>query len=148
MKRWDKTLLMIYQVIVANIYQLIVGILLVLAMFFTCYIDIDEKTYFVVDSAGKNIISLILLMIVLCLLSRSTRIQEFCSKIESDGKLFRKCRRILLFTIFGISVFWLLATQYTPGSEIRIILCLQLTDIFRKMYISWDMYGFAICFPS
>ena len=117
MKRWDKTLLMIYQVIVANIYQLIVGILLVLAMFFTCYIDIDEKTYFVVDSAGKNIISLILLMIVLCLLSRSTRIQEFCSKIESDGKLFRKCRRILLFTIFGISVFWLLATQYTPGSD-------------------------------
>lgn len=117
MERLSKNLLTVYQLAIANIFEAIVGVLLVLAAFFTCFIDIDEKTYYVQDSVWKNIIALILLLAAFFVLGKNRGVKRFCKRVEEDRNLFEKCRRILLLIIFGIAVFWLLATQYTPGSD-------------------------------
>ncbi len=117
MKRAGEIALTVYKLLVVNLFEAIIGILLILAAFFTCFIDKDEKTYFVQDSVLQNLLVLIIFFIFWIFLRKNHKVSCWAKQIESNQDLFQKCRRTLLFLLFGISVFWILTTQYTPGSD-------------------------------
>ena len=106
-----------YKVVVANLFEAIVVGLAIMAAFFTCFIDIHEKTYFLGDSLWRNLISVALLLVVLLASKKSRYVRRFFEEVELNPVLFRKCRFFLLIILVGISAFWLLTSQYTPGSD-------------------------------
>ena len=106
-----------YKVIVANFFEAIVVSLAIIAAFFTSFIDIHEKTYFLGDSLWWNLISAAFFLVILFGIKKNRYVCRFLDEVEVNPVLFRKCRFRLLIILMGISVIWLLASQYTPGSD-------------------------------
>ncbi len=117
MRKLGSVLLTVYKTVIANVFAAIVGVLTVISGFFTCYIDRNEKTYFVQDSVWKNIAILLVALCALYFSKRAKTVQRFLTKIETDKKLFQKFRCILLMAVMGICAAWILTSQYTPGSD-------------------------------
>ncbi|MBR4767820.1 MAG: hypothetical protein IK088_02470, partial [Lachnospiraceae bacterium] len=85
--------------------------LFLLSGFSTTIVGTDESVYFVKDSIILNLLFLILLFAALYFGGKLPRIRSFFERIDREEAYSAKVRRILLFILFGLSVFLVLVFQ-------------------------------------
>lgn len=122
MNRFVSIILNIYDLFVTWIWAISLGILVFLCFFSTCYIDEAEVTYFVCDNVALNFGAVLLFLLLIVIVGELDPIQKVAKRLERSEEIFQKCRRVLIITIFGIALLWVLATQYVPGADQQTIL--------------------------
>lgn len=118
---WDGVV-SLYKYIVTGFFWAILFLLAYYCMFSTCFISCDTKetTFFVKDSVVRNLLSLTLVIIFIVIAKRAAKrktINEFVNRVNEDEVFYRRCRNILLWMIFGLSVMWVISTQYEAGAD-------------------------------
>ncbi|MBE5916531.1 MAG: hypothetical protein E7273_06750 [Pseudobutyrivibrio ruminis] len=95
-----------------------IGILWAMSIFFICYMASDETeiTFFCKDNAVLNIVVVVIFIGILYFLKKRLVIAGFVEKLNDD-EFFRKFKTISLRIMAIVGFFWVIITQYVPGSD-------------------------------
>ncbi len=85
--------------------------LFLLSGFSTTIVGTDESVFFIKDSILLNLLWAFLFMLLLFGLRKIPRVRSFLERVDGDEAYSAKVRRILLFILFGLSVFFVLLFQ-------------------------------------
>lgn len=112
----------LYKYVVTGFFWAILFLLAFYCMFSTCFItcDLKEDTFFVKDSVWRNLFSLaaiILFSVAINSAARLNHIRRFICRVNEDASFYRRCRNVLLWTILGLTVVWVLSTQYNAVAD-------------------------------
>ncbi|WP_207649878.1 hypothetical protein [Butyrivibrio proteoclasticus] len=91
--------------------------LLFIGLFSTTYILVPEKVMLVKDSPLWTLAVVVLAIIISFVINRNNRVTLLITKVNSNNELYRKISDILFLILGGISVFWILTSQYIPNAD-------------------------------
>lgn len=119
----------IYLAVISVLFTLIVAFLVYMAYSGTCYNAIQytsEITFFLRDNLIINVLLSALLMVLFYLISKS----KLVKRINSDDKLFKILKTILLVLICVIGFVWVWGIEILPESDQYFVL--RAVDNFKK----------------
>lgn len=109
-----------YITVVLAVFTLIVTYLCYLSYVQTCFVTIQYTTdisFFLKDHLFFNIIITILFVLLIFLLSKSKHIKSVIDRINTDDKLFKTIKCVLLVSIGMIGFVWVYGTQILPEGD-------------------------------
>lgn len=116
----------LYKYIVTGFFWAILFFLAYYCICSTCFItcDVTELTFFVEDSAGRNLLSLAVVVIFFVAAKCAVKlapVRRFVGRVNEEEAFYRRCRNVLLLIILGMSVIWVTSTQYQAGDDQYIV---------------------------
>lgn len=109
-----------YITVVLALFTLIITYLCYLSYVQTCFVTIQYTTdisFFLKDHLFFNIIINILFVLLIFLLSKSKHIKSVIDRINTDDKLFKTIKCVLLVSIGMIGFVWVYGTQILPEGD-------------------------------
>lgn len=113
-----------YITVVLAVFTLIVTYLCYLSYVQTCFVTIQYTTdisFFLKDHLFFNIIITIFFVLLIFLLSKSKHIKSVIDRINTDDKLYKTIKCVLLVSIGMIGFVWVYATQIYPQGDQYIV---------------------------
>lgn len=112
------------------LFGVVIAYLFILSALSTSYIDKDEKTYFIKDNLGVNLLIPVLIMAVAYLAVRflpklmdksaNKNLHNIMNRIEKVD--YKYIRRAFLIIIFAVGTIWVISTQFKPAADQKKIL--------------------------
>ena len=105
--------------VVGALFVLFISWLLLLSGFSTSYLSYSEHTFFVRDSMLVNVLAAAVFLALLALLHWKKDGISACLRRSRLGPYltFDGLKRTILLILLAEGVFWVLATQFTPGAD-------------------------------
>ena len=127
--------------IVLAIAMLIISYFLLLSVFSTTMIDIDEHSYLVKDNAWINLLFCLLFVAFITFLRRSPFYFNIRSRINEDECFSNRCRKICLLIILILSIGIVLCIRKQPrADQMTILSCAD--QWLRKDFSSLELGGY------
>lgn len=136
-----------YKVVVASLFWLILFFLAFLSIFGTCFMDVNEKTYFCSDSVWLNVCAVLVVLLLFIGAKIFRPISVRLKKLEENNAMFLRCRRILLTVLFLLGLIWVLATQYNAISD-QYGVQSAAYGIKTEEYSSFELGGYISTYPN